>query len=183
MGKRTHRGIDARVPIRLENPSRDFYHPVTPQDIAELLVRLPADDLRGLEMITLRRVPWSSYLRDDSFGWYDPHDRDISLRAFPVDQRLYVGERGPTERERREFDPFCTNWQRGRGGWYLQWDDESLRRFYLYDVLLHEIGHHVADRDRPVGRTRRSSHEDFAHDYARRWRRALLGESTSNTHP
>lgn len=177
MAKRKARPVGSDVPIRQENPSRDFIHPASPEDIAELLAALPPEDLAGLVGITLRRVPWRGYDADDSFGYYDPHDREISLRAFPADLRLYTDQRGPTERERREFDPFCQNWQRGRHGWYLQWDEDSLRRFYLYDVLLHEIGHHVADRGKPVGKTRRSANEAFAHDYARHWRRTLDGGS------
>lgn len=164
------------MPIRQENASRDFFHPATAEDIAEVLAQLPPADLAGLNGIVLRRVPWSSYERDDSFGWYDPVDAEVSLRAFPADMRLYAGGREPTERERREFDPFCREWRGGPGGHYLQFDEPALKRFYLYDVLLHEIGHHVADRDRPVGKTRRSANEAFAHDYARRWRRAIEGE-------
>ena len=173
--KRGRRGPDSPVPIRADNPSRDFLHPAGPAEIAEVLAALPPADIAGLAGITLARVPWTRYDRDDSFGFYDPLDREITLRAFPADLRLYAWGREPSDRERREFDPFCANWQRGRDGWYLQWTEESLQRFYLYDVLLHEIGHHVADRGKPIGKTRRSANEDFAHDYARRWRKALTG--------
>jgi hypothetical protein len=34
----------------------------------------------------------------------------------------------------------------GKGGASLNFDDSSLRQFYLFDVLLHEVGHHV-DRE------------------------------------
>ena len=34
----------------------------------------------------------------------------------------------------------------GKGGARLLFDSASLRRFYLYEVLLHEVGHHL-DRD------------------------------------
>jgi len=173
MGKRGRARAATPVPIRQDNPSRDFLHPASVEDVAELVAHLPPEDLSELTAINLRRVPWSSYERDDAFGFYDPHDREITLRAFPSDLRLYIGGREPSERERREFDPFCRDWRRGPHGWYLQWDEASLRRFYLYDVLLHEIGHHVADRGKPVGKTRRSANEAFAHDYARRWRRRL----------
>ena len=30
-----------------------------------------------------------------------------------------------------------------RGGSTVVFDEPNLRRFYLYDVLLHELGHHV----------------------------------------
>jgi hypothetical protein len=37
--------------------------------------------------------------------------------------------------------------QRG-SRWYSVWSFETLRRFVLEHVLLHEIGHHVFHRDR-----------------------------------
>jgi hypothetical protein len=34
----------------------------------------------------------------------------------------------------------------------MNFDTGSLRSFFLYDVLLHEIGHHINQRGRGVGR-------------------------------
>ena len=83
--KRGRRGPDSPVPIRADNPSRDFLHPAGPAEIAEVLAALPPADIAGLAGITLARVPWTRYDRDDSFGFYDPLDREITLRAFPAD--------------------------------------------------------------------------------------------------
>ncbi|MEU7171148.1 hypothetical protein ABZ949_06620 [Micromonospora tulbaghiae] len=48
----------------------------------------------------------------------------------------------------------------------------SLRDFMRFDVLLHELGHHVLQhRSRKVGRVqRRSDHERFAEAFADRWK-------------
>ena len=48
----------------------------------------------------------------------------------------------------------------------------SLRDFMRFDVLLHELGHHVLQhRSRKVGRVqRRSDHERFAEAFAGRWK-------------
>ena len=48
----------------------------------------------------------------------------------------------------------------------------SLRDFMRFDVLLHELGHHVLQhRSRKVGRVqRRSDHERFAEAFVDRWR-------------
>ncbi len=48
-------------------------------------------------------------------------------------------------------------------GSYIQFDLESLRRFYLYDVLIHEIGHHV---ERDTGRGPGPASERFAKWFA-----------------
>jgi len=35
---------------------------------------------------------------------------------------------------------------RVKQGWCVEFTEESLRAFYLLDVLLHELGHHVDER-------------------------------------
>jgi hypothetical protein len=48
----------------------------------------------------------------------------------------------------------------------------GLRDFMRYDVLLHELGHHVLQhRARKIGRVRRrSDHERFANMFAAQWK-------------
>ena len=48
--------------------------------------------------------------------------------------------------------------------WIYRFTDDAIRRFYLWDVLVHEIGHHV-DRFHPDRSTKRS--ERFAEWFAR----------------
>lgn len=60
----------------------------------------------------------------------------------------------------------------------------ALRDFMRFDVLLHELGHHVLQhRVRKVGNVqRRSDHERFAETFARRWKpiaQAALSTSAS----
>lgn len=52
----------------------------------------------------------------------------------------------------------------GKGGALLTFDESSLRLFYLYDVLLHEVGHHV-DRESNADNTDRYAHwfAEFQH--------------------
>src|SRR4029450_5299333 len=54
-----------------------------------------------------------------------------------------------------------------------QWPAIAVRRFMLYDVLLHEIGHlQVFDAHRPSRRLRFYS-EKLAQEFANTWRRRL----------
>ena len=58
----------------------------------------------------------------------------------------------------------------------VTWPEDTLRRFMLFDVLLHELGHHVLRHERraPTGRiVRTRDHEAFADRFARRWRERL----------
>jgi hypothetical protein len=49
----------------------------------------------------------------------------------------------PKPSVRREYERAGAFWRQVTGGWQLEFAPESLRRFYLNDVLLHEVGHHV----------------------------------------
>jgi hypothetical protein len=55
---------------------------------------------------------------------------------------------------------------------YEQPAGEPLRDFMRFDVLLHEVGHHLLQhRARKVGSVRRKSdHEQFAELFAARWK-------------
>jgi hypothetical protein len=61
--------------------------------------------------------------------------------------------------------------------WRVDWPGQTLRDFLLFDVFLHEVGHHVfqhetGKRTARVARTR--DHEAFADAFARRCRLAFL---------
>jgi hypothetical protein len=57
------------------------------------------------------------------------------------------------------------------GRWFLQFTEASLRRFYLCDVLLHELAHHIDERtfSRPTDAAERFA-EWFAQEQARQSR-------------
>lgn len=68
----------------------------------------------------------------------------------------------------------------GHRGITIAFDEESLRRFYLYDVLLHEIGHHV-DRRRKFGGAERYARwfAEFQHAHLSPQRERLLAQRKS----
>jgi hypothetical protein len=58
----------------------------------------------------------------------------------------------------KEFTRFgATFVPEGKGGALLTFDEPSMRLFYLYDVLLHEVGHH-ADREGNADNAERYAH-------------------------
>jgi hypothetical protein len=63
--------------------------------------------------------------------------------------------------------PWCDRWAEEGGRWVLQWTAEKIKRYYLYHLLLHEVGHFNGWF---------SSHkrrEDFAEGFALEWARRL----------
>src|SRR5206468_1152450 len=64
----------------------------------------------------------------------------------------------------------------------VEWPGETLRDFMLFDVLMHEIGHHLIQqytgkRTARVARTR--EHEAFAELFARQCRQAYLAQEAA----
>ena len=76
----------------------------------------------------------------------------------------------------RHYAPWCRNWlvSDDRKSYWLQWNEEELRRYYLYHLFLHELGH-INQPD--FHATRRC--EEFAENFALEWARQL-GELTMN---
>jgi hypothetical protein len=62
-------------------------------------------------------------------------------------------------------------WKPDHSGWWLIFSESSIRQFYLFDVLLHEIGHHVDRRSR---RRDTASSERYAEWFAQEYARSIL---------
>ncbi|HEV8134640.1 MAG TPA: hypothetical protein VGP85_08185 [Pyrinomonadaceae bacterium] len=140
---------------------------VNPTDVHVVLSRIP-ENLRA----RLREV----FLSSRSFGVRllgsvrRRGRRDIDLYSVlppRVSLRGYLGK----GRDAAEFGA-------PRKG---QWPPWAVRRFLLYDTLLHELGHLQLVRPRGRSWNRRFASETLAKEFATSWRRELY--STSFVHP
>jgi hypothetical protein len=114
--------------------------------------------------------------------------RDVRAVLDAVGPEAWYGLRVVELRQTEDFDPRSIVYGRTRTPGeillYEQREHEAakLRDFMRFDVLLHELGHHVLQhRARKVGSVRRTSdHERFAEMFAFRWKttvRAVLSRS------
>jgi hypothetical protein len=150
-------------------------YPCSLEDVRLSLEVLPKKDLEGLAQIGLvaaeRKDGWAN-------GRYEVTPRPrILLFSVPEDLsyelKLSVGQLKLHQRDALEFGMRCES----AGRWtQCSWDHHALRAFFLYHVLLHEVGHHVyryhmrhSYEDVPIN----AHSERFADDYARRIRREL----------
>lgn len=145
----------------VENPSRDFYHPCTPSDYLAVLRRLPKHLTEDVKGIILRRTPKRDFrLGIDAWRRWEC----IIMNAFPSSNIITYSYK-PKKSEIRFWEPFCDNWKEDNGIWSLIWEPEQVRRFYLYQVFLHEIGH-INDWSRNSTRKRENYADSFARDMA-----------------
>ena len=110
-----------------ENPSRDYFHPVTGTEVKAVLRRLPGDLTAPIRAVVLRRLPEI----DERLG-IDARleHRCVILNSFPRDALMRFAHR-PSAAEIRHYQPWCSNeWRECEGEWTLSWDREELKRYY-----------------------------------------------------
>lgn len=123
-----------------------FVRPFTTADVASVLACIPAgflDELAGVYLMagTVKQAR----TRVPTYGMY--WENQVFLFPVPA-RRLADGWFCSSNRAELQRYLACgAGLRSARRGLTVQFDDESLRRFYLCEVLLHEVGHHV-DRSR-----------------------------------
>lgn len=130
----------------VENPSRDFYFPVTVDEVKDVFARLPKAHTDHLTHVWFQKIKKKDYVDQQTFqgcfiagsGVYL-----IVLHPFPVDNKMRLGKRKPTLGLLRYYKNFTTALKEDDDGWYLEWTEENIKKYYLENLLLHEIGHSI----------------------------------------
>ena len=143
-----------------------FVRPYELADVTDMLSKLPIDMLSGLERIVLfggtTRQAKSAWHDDWAYGCYGAGS--IYLFAFPKRRLTWPSSKLHRPSEITAYKRAGVRIVHESGKWVYYFDEPSLKRFYLWDVLVHEIGHHV-DRSHPDKSKKRS--ERFAELFAR----------------
>jgi|SRR5579859_134861 len=162
--------------VIVQKPQAGFHHPASKQEVLEVLNAVGPIAIYGLNSIELTRAPAGRAGAVLAFGSYHVPGR-IVLYEQPLPPWRFVGLIAPE-----------TSHQLARAGAVLtqlpdvsatlvDWPQDTLCRFMLEEVLLHEIGHHVLQQHtgkRPARIARTRDHEAFAARFAERQRAALL---------
>lgn len=158
------------LPILIqENPSRDFFFPISAEDAKEAIQALPNSEHQGITHIWLRRFNKSEYekgqlpLAEFICG---SGVRVIILYPFPRTMVMDLGSKKPSARKIKELSKWCKNLSNFQGRWCLQWDAGALREYYINNLLYHEVGHHVDWYNRHWSAANNKKLESFADQYA-----------------
>lgn len=122
-----------------------FVRPYTTEDVRQVLASIPPAFLNGLLGVFLLAGSRAQEKVSDSRLWRCGAyaQRSIYLHPFPrrcVERRF---RRLPPPDEMHELERAGAVWESIRDGWICRFNAQSLRNFYLSDVLIHEVGHHV----------------------------------------
>lgn len=120
-----------------------FTRPWSVDDVVDVLRRVPPTFATGLSAVYLMGgTARQGRRRALTFGMYS----DGRIFLFPVaEQRIAEGWRtSANPANLSKYTKFGAAVRPpNRGAATVIFEDQNLRRFYLYDVLLHELGHHV----------------------------------------
>lgn len=127
-------------------PAGDGYqHVVTPDEIRQRLSELPAAMIEPLEVVQLSRMT----RKKRSFPCYGMQ-WGSSLYLYPIESSLIeFYTRPPRPAQLIEARMYGGEWRQSRGGeWQLVWTPEAIKNYYLNNILIHELGHLLDNRNR-----------------------------------
>ena len=113
------------INITVKPPGGDRVYHISPEDVRVVLSRLPEEAYNRLRGIHFNDRSWGGR----TLGYTNRGRREVSLCSLPPRMSL-------TRFLVKGQSPEMFGAKRGS-----QWPKLAIRRFLLYDVLLHEIGH------------------------------------------
>lgn len=149
--------------IVVQRTGQDYIHPVTPDDVRERVLQLPARFQEKLHVVQFSRMTRKRRL----FPCYGLQWGN-AVYLYPIEEsleELYV--RAPRPAQRIETEMFGGRWVQDGNLWRLIWSESTIRDFYLNNVLIHEIGHINDDRNTSF-RKREQFADWFAIEYGYR---------------
>lgn len=149
-----HEPADASCGYRIivQPPGDGYRHVVTPADVRARLAELPAEFIASLEVVQFSRMT----RKKQSFPCYGMQ-WGSALYLYPIEIGLVEQyDSPPRPSQANEARMYGGRWvHEGPGKWKLVWTEAAIRDFYLNNILIHELGHLLDDRnERAVDRER-----------------------------
>lgn len=143
-----------------------FIMPITVEDVEKKLDSLPSQFLEGLKGVMLlggsNKQLKTAYSNLSCYGAYS--DRVIFLAPFPRKQLTISSVNLPAPHLKKDYEKAGAIYFFKNDNWYRYFSLSALKTFYLNDVLVHELGHHV-DRHSQNDRDAEKYAEWFAREY------------------
>ncbi len=129
--------------VVVQEAGQGYRHAVTEDEIRARLAELPEQMIQNLEVVQLSRLT-KKKLTFPCYGmqWGN------ALYLYPIEESLVEHyPRPPRPNQRKEAEMYGGRWVQEGHTWRLLWTEESIRDFYLNNILLHELGHLLDQRN------------------------------------
>lgn len=132
-----------KIRVVIEPPGKGYIHPVSREQVLARIAKLPQHLTRGVEVIKFSRITHKRTL----FPCYGMQ-WGSTVYLYPMEESLVeVYARPPRVEQIIEAKMYGGVWQQKGEEWRLKWNRDTIRDFYLNNVLIHEIGHINDDRN------------------------------------
>lgn len=130
--------------VVVQQPGAGYRHAVTPAEVRDRLSLLPGWMLRPLEVVQLSRMT----RKKETSPCYGMQWGN-TLYLYPIEDSLTeYFDRPPKPTVYNEARMYGGRWESlGGNEWQLVWTPETLRDFYLNNILIHELGHLLDERN------------------------------------
>jgi hypothetical protein len=171
---------DSRIRPRIiiQSPRPGYIHPFGKADILRILDFIGAEALYGLRSIELRQQRATTACGLPPFGQLIVPGR-IKVYEQPIPPWRFPGALPESETEYMRRAGAKVDINQEIKATFVHWPKDSFRNFMIFEVLVHEIGHHILQhnagkRTQRIARTR--DHEAFARRFSDRYRAAWFAE-------
>lgn len=121
----------------VQPPGDGYIHPVTVEEVRERIAALPPRFQKGIEVIQFSRMT-----RKQAFFPRYGMQWGPNIYLYPIEDSLVeVHVQPPRPQQLIEARMYGGEWVEDGELWLLKWTRETIRDFYLNNVLVHEIGH------------------------------------------
>ncbi len=126
-----------------QSPGDGYRHVVTEQEIRARLAKLPESLLHPLDVVQLSRMT----KKKQSFPCYGMQ-WGSTLYLYPIEESLVeYFSHPPRPAEFNEARQFGGRWVQDGTEWQLIWTESTIKDFYLNNILIHELGHLLDNRN------------------------------------
>jgi hypothetical protein len=130
--------------IVVQPPGEGYRHVVTPDQVRERLSRVPQHFLEQLEVVQLSEMT----RKKQSFPCYGMQWGN-ALYLYPIEESFVeTYDSPPRPNLVNESKMYGGRWAEPAPGlWTLTWSERAAQDFYLNNILIHELGHLVDERN------------------------------------
>jgi hypothetical protein len=134
----------ARYRFVVQPPGPGYRHIVTPAEVTDRLAELPSAFLRSLEVIQLSCMT----RKKRNFPCYGMQWGN-SLYLYPLEESLVeYFDQAPRPNLVNETRMYGGRWvHEAPTSWKLVWTEQTIKDFYLNNILIHELGHLLDNRN------------------------------------
>lgn len=138
--------------IIVQPPGSGYRHVLTPDEVRQRLEQLPEEFTRTLEVVQLSRMT----RKKQGFPCYGMQ-WGAAIYLYPIETDFIERyHQPPKPNQANEARMYGGRWvQESPQHWNLVWTEQSIKDFYLNNILIHELGHLLDNRNsRQVDRER-----------------------------